>query len=291
LRFPPFFKLDNGSKVDANTAACIFLGRFSQPSSLASHEAYFAKSKSMICRIFNIVLTFLHQKINERIKWDQTLLTPERIRMSSMKIHEAGCPSQKCWGFIDGTMHKICRPDVENRLQQSFFNGRKKQHGIQFQVITMADGMLFVSNPYPGVTHDARIFVESGTEEKLESLPYPWDDGMENEFFHIYADKGYMFRSRRLLSAFVGNGLTEDERLFNDIMKPLRVSVENILAKQANLITQRLKMSPVGQQFIVSIFLVNCHSCLYGNQVSSMFGLSPPSLEMYLAGFVNESNG
>jgi hypothetical protein len=74
--------------------------------------------------------------------------------------------------------------------------------------------------------------------------------------------------------------------MFNNIMSGLRVSVENIMAKQTNLFklidyskTQKLQQCPLVQQFTVSMFLVNCRSCLYGNQVSYTFGMSPPLLE------------
>jgi hypothetical protein len=159
----------------------------------------------------------------------------------------------------------------------------------------MADGMIILSEAFPGVTHDARIFEESNTSLKLEQLLYPDDDGSSNEWYHIFGDKGYVSRGRRLLSAFLGNALTADQSMFNNIMSGLRVSVENIMAKQTSLFklidyhkTQKLQQCPLVQQYTVSMFLVNCHSCLYGNQVSSTFGMSPPSLERYLEGFANE---
>jgi hypothetical protein len=231
----------------------------------------------MICRIFKFVLEYLFNKIEKGMDWNKFLLSSERIKKSATKINEAGCPSTKCWGFVDGTLHPICRPKGPYERQRSFFNGRKKIHGVQFQVITMADGMLFVSRGFPGVTHDARMFNDSNSHETLEQLDYPSDDGTDGTFYHIFGDKGYNNR-RRLVSAFQGNLLTNEEASFNNQMSTLRVSVENIIAKQRNLFrfidykkNQKIQQGGVIQQYIVSMFLVNCHSCIYGNQVSSFF--------------------
>ena len=46
-------------------------------------------------------------------------------------IHNAGCPLQNCWGFIDGTLRPCCRP-VKN--QRILFSGHKRIHGVKFQV-------------------------------------------------------------------------------------------------------------------------------------------------------------
>jgi hypothetical protein len=52
----------------------------------------------------------------------------------------------------------------------------------------MADGMVLVSKGFPGVTHDARVYDESKTEEKMETINYPADDGTNNEYYHVFGD-------------------------------------------------------------------------------------------------------
>jgi hypothetical protein len=158
-------------------------------------------------------------------------------------------------------------------------------------LITMADGMVLVSKGFPGVTHDARVYDESKTEEKMETINYPADDGTNNEYYHVFGDKGYAVRGKRLLSSIIGNNLNEVEKKYNLEMSALRVSVENIMAKQRNLFrlidyskTQKLRQCPVIEQYYVSMFLMNCHSCIYGNQVASFFGITPPPLQLYLSG-------
>lgn len=44
----------------------------------------------------------------------------------------------------------------------------------------------------------------------------------------------------------------------------------------------RMGLSPAGKFYIVGVILTNCHTCLYGSQTSSFFGVESPSLEEYL---------
>jgi len=217
-------------------------------------------------------------------------LLPKGFLCAHRKFMMQDVPILGVGDFLMG-LHQICRPSGPYRLQESFYNGRKKHHGIQFQLITMADGMVLVSKGFPGVTHDARVYDESKTEEKMETINYPADDGTNNEYYHVFGDKGYAVRGKRLLSSIIGNNLHEVEKKYNLEMSALRVSVENIMAKQRNLFrlidyskTQKLRQCPVIEQYYVSMFLMNCHSCIYGNQVASFFGITPPPLQLYLSG-------
>jgi hypothetical protein len=51
---------------------------------------------------------------------------------------------QKCglvdsvWGFIDGTLRKICRPTY---FQKQAYSGHKRSHGIKFQSVVTPDGL------------------------------------------------------------------------------------------------------------------------------------------------------
>ena len=45
---------------------------------------------------------------------------------------------------------------------------------------------------------------------------------------------------------------------------------------------QKLYLQPVGKYYKVAALLINCHTCLYGSETTSYFGLQPPSLQEYL---------
>ena len=66
--------------------------------------------------------------INLRQAW----LSRENITIFCNKIHERGAPFTNCWGFDDGTVRPICRPE---RNQHVLYNGYKKVHGNKFQSV------------------------------------------------------------------------------------------------------------------------------------------------------------
>ncbi|CAH2020805.1 unnamed protein product [Acanthoscelides obtectus] len=46
----------------------------------------------------------------------------EKLEYYAQAIHNKGAPMNNCWGFIDGTARKICRPS-EN--QEEYYSGHK----------------------------------------------------------------------------------------------------------------------------------------------------------------------
>ena len=46
-------------------------------------------------------------------------------------IQAKGAPLDQCIGFIDGTVHPIARPTVNQRIM---YSGHKRVHCIKFQV-------------------------------------------------------------------------------------------------------------------------------------------------------------
>lgn len=46
---------------------------------------------------------------------------------------------------------------------------------------------------------------------------------------------------------------------------------------------QKVLFQPIGKFYLVGTILTSCHTCLYGSQTSTFFGLPPPSLETYLS--------
>jgi hypothetical protein len=44
----------------------------------------------------------------------------------------------------------------------------------------------------------------------------------------------------------------------------------------------RIGQSPVASSFEVGVLLSNCYTCIYGNTISSRFGIDAPTIEEYL---------
>ena len=54
-------------------------------------------------------------------------------------ILQKGAPLDNCFGFIDGTVRPICRP---NRGQRTVYNGHKRVHALKFQALALPNGLI-----------------------------------------------------------------------------------------------------------------------------------------------------
>ena len=138
--------------------------------------------------------------------------------------------------------------------------------------------------PIEGKRHDAFMLGVSGLAEKLERFQRP-----NGEPYIIYGDPAYGL-SRNILAPFRAVRLTDDQQEFNSRMSKLRVSVEWGFGKICELFAfldfkknLKILLQPIGKYYLVAAVLSNCHTCLYGSQTSSFFGLDPPELEDYLS--------
>lgn len=125
---------------------------------------------------------------------------------------------------------------------------------------------------------------ESGLLPKLQQF-----EKANGDPYVVYGDPAYGLM-RHILSPFRGAQLNADEQQFNSLMSKVRVSVEWAFGKITKLFAfldfkQNLKLflQPIAKYYLVASILVNCHTCLYGSQTSTFFGLDPPSLETYLS--------
>ncbi|XP_075722542.1 uncharacterized protein LOC142765428 [Rhipicephalus microplus] len=196
----------------------------------------------------------------------------------SQAVHSKGAPLHNCWGFIDGTARAICRPSKD---QKRFFSGHKRFHALKYQSIMCPNGIICqLSGPYVSSRHDASIFRKSNTYRKLEKLA-------KGHSFCLYGDPAYPLRSL-LLKPYGGN-VTVQQRAFNKRMSSVRQAVECGFGKIAGLFAfldfrknQRLKRQKVSRMYKVGTIFANCHTCMYGSQVSQYFQVEPPQLEEYL---------
>ena len=66
----------------------------------------------------------------------------ERGRLYSDAVHRKTKASEKCVGFIGGTVIAISKPD-NSVLQNVAYNGHKRKHALKFQTVTTPDGLIF----------------------------------------------------------------------------------------------------------------------------------------------------
>lgn len=72
-------------------------------------------------------------------------------------IHEEGAPLENCWGFIDGTVRPICKPDQNQRV---LYDGHKRcVPVIKFQAVVSPNGLF---GPVEGMRYDNGMLDDSG---------------------------------------------------------------------------------------------------------------------------------
>lgn len=127
----------------------------------------------------------------------------------------------------------------------------------------------------------AGILRDSGLYHKLEQL-------VKDDYYVIYGDPAYPLQSL-IMKPYGGYSLTPVQEAFNKGMSSVRQAVEWGFGKVVNEFAfldfkknQKLLRQQVGEMYKAAVILTNCHTCMYGSQVSMYFDLNPPSLHAYL---------
>ena len=91
-------------------ALCILLKRLAFPCHYTNMATRFGQNPTKLCLIFNTVLNFVYTTHHHRLSsWEQPFLSSENLASYAAAIHNHGAPLESCFGFIDGTVHRIAR--------------------------------------------------------------------------------------------------------------------------------------------------------------------------------------
>lgn len=263
---------------------CIVLRRLAYPCRYLDLEAFFSRPRRELCHFFKTGVAFIYDRFGARLTdLQQPWLQLEKLLEYCEAIRAKGAPLDMCWGFIDGTVRKMCKPGIN---QREVYNGHKKVHALKFQSVVTPNGLIAnLFGPMPGRRHDAALLNGSGLMQHMEANFFA-PDGRP---FCLYGDPAYPLRPH-LQRPYRGHALTAQEQQFNTDMSQVRQAVEwqfgRILSLWAFLDFKnnlKLYLSPVGKFYMVGALLTNCLTCVRGyNQTSLYFGLRPPTLEEYL---------
>lgn len=145
------------------------LHRLSWPNRLVGLCDLFGRSRSWLSTVFYDVVHHLVLLFRGMVEWNARRLTMARLQTFSRAILAAG--GGDCyWGYIDGTLRKVCRPGQE---QQVYYSGYKKCHCFKYQSIVTSDGLISsLIGPFEGPKGDWPVFIESGLEEKLRTVSF-----------------------------------------------------------------------------------------------------------------------
>ena len=71
--------------------------------------------------------------------FDQDCLQPNKLQEYADAVYQKSNAFPNCWGFIDGTVRAICRPE---KNQRTVYNGHKRFHALKYQSVVAANGLI-----------------------------------------------------------------------------------------------------------------------------------------------------
>ena len=264
----------------------MMLYRLAWPTRLKDMIQIFGCSRSAISKTVNRLVYFLYQRYHAQRFWDAQRLTLAKLQEYEHAISTSCKGINKIWGFIDGTVRPIARPEVD---QERFYSGHKGYHGIRFQAIVTPDGLISsLYGPEYGPVGDWRMWKDCGIAAKLREL---FTGTSESDMLYLYGDPAYSL-SYGTLAPFSRRELSARENAMNIEMSSARIVVEwgfGLVRSQFSYgekkSSQQTGLSAIGAYYIVAVLLTNCQTCLRRrNQISERFNnlIRPPTLAEYL---------
>ncbi|CAG2231528.1 unnamed protein product [Mytilus edulis] len=192
---------------------CMVLRRLAYPCRLEDLEYIFGRSKTELSLIINEVLDYIHDNHCHLLSdFNMSWLSQESLERFADAVFDRDGPLDSCWGFIDGTVRPICRPQENQRL---VFNGHKRSHALKFQSIVTPNGIISnLFGPLEGRRHDAGMLRESDILTQMRvHMTSP-----EGRIFCIYGDPAYPVTDGYIIAPFRGGVISRNQMIFNKRM-------------------------------------------------------------------------
>lgn len=140
LQLPESIICQNGTKATGLEGLCILLRRFSYPCRYSDLIPRFGRSKPELCLISNEVMRLVFGTHGYLLtSFEQEWLQPNKLQEYARAVYEKSHALENCWGFVDGTVRAICRPEVNQRV---VYNGHKRVHALKYQSVVAANGLI-----------------------------------------------------------------------------------------------------------------------------------------------------
>ena len=283
LQLPDEITTYNGLVVPSVPALCMYLKRYAYPCRYGDLVYHFARPVPEISIINNHIMDLIYERWHHLLtRYNHDLLSPHKLRQYADAIQQAGAALDNCWGFIDGTVRPVCRP---NENQRSIYNGHKRVHSIKFQAVALPNGLVGnLFGPVEGRRHDSFMLAASGFLQELQRFSNCPVTGLP---LCVYGDPAYPIRAH-LQRPYKGAVLTPAQQDFNTSMSTVRSSVEWIFGDIVNYFkfldfkkNLKIGLSAVGKMYVTCALMQNARNILYGSFTSEYFGVNPPTLEEY----------
>ena len=140
LRIPRSFQLSQRSVVDGMKGLCMLLKRLAYPCRYGDLIYHFGRPVPVFSMAKNHVLDYIYNTHNHLItQWNHTLLSPRALEVYAETIYGKGAALENCFGFVDGTVRPIARPDEHQHIM---YNGHKRVHALKFQSLALPNGLI-----------------------------------------------------------------------------------------------------------------------------------------------------
>lgn len=297
FRIPPIIKLKNNYKIEAEECILIVLTRLHFPCRWSDMYPWFPGRKRWFMQAaFYWALDFFiynwgYLLLNNMPYWKESLaLSCEAIRLKLQNLNfetwrQFHPPADQPNGFryaafIDNTICAFSRPGgnteegaaaqrVPLEVQQAWWTGWKKLHGMKFQTVTLANGMdLHVYGPLSCRNNDLTSLENSDIENLFRDLQQ--DDAI---LYKLFGDSAYV--ETDVLGTGGGRGMASVRESIEHTYKDLKCQWKYCDYKHV----LQLRKQPVGKIIFLCMLLRNAYCTLLGSQVALFFGLVPPTLE------------
>jgi hypothetical protein len=254
----------------AEICIMVVLRRLAYPCTFENLVNIFGYPKNRICDIYHAGIDYIYFKYKKLVNLETWV--PFFGKFADL-YSEYGSPYASNVAMIDGTFTAICRPGglrnvrATNRIdQRMYYNGDKGTHGYQTMGAFFPNGMIAMSDPFYGKTHDSRLMNETGWIRIIREAARA--DGRS---YTVFGDAA--FGSSDIVQCMVKGVYHPDDRSFNALMSRIRVSIENAFAGQSNQFQflSFFRKNVMGgrhcpRQFIVAAIFMNIRATFYGNQ-------------------------
>jgi hypothetical protein len=215
LEIPEYIITANKSVFSGIEALCLTCAHFCTAGDQYELLMKHCHAQSAISEIVNWVATFIDTTWSHLLDFNYT----------HQPSYKAGAP---VLGFIDCTIHHICRP---SQWQHQAYSGHKKFHTLKFQAIMLPNGMFgHLFGPHKGCRNDCTLLNHSGILEMCAEHAVcngtDKDTPDEECYFQLFRDPACGV-SAQTQSPFSGLGeCMEEEKQWNEMMAQVRIEVE-----------------------------------------------------------------
>ena len=134
------YTCEQGTVYDGIEGLCLLLRRLAYPCRYSDLILRFGRPVPELCMMTSHVIDTVYTLNHHRLTaWNQTLLSPHILQAYADAIRRKGGALPNCFGFLDGTVRPIWRPQ-EN--QGIVYNGHKRVHALKYQSVALPCGMI-----------------------------------------------------------------------------------------------------------------------------------------------------